>query len=160
MIEVYLGLGSNIGDRRRFLIDTATRLRKQLRGVSLSSIYQTKPWGDDDQPDYLNMCLKGRTSLKPDELLNFLNEVETAAGRTRRRKWGPREIDIDILFYGNKTIKRPGLEIPHRYLAERAFVLIPLAEIAPDFIHPAFQKTVSQFAEEIDSSEVSLYEKL
>lgn len=143
---MYFSLGSNVGNRQKFLAGAARALEKHVSRISVSSIYQTEPWGEKDQPVFLNACVSGQTSLKPEELLDFLKSIEKSLGRKHTEKWGPREIDIDILFYGNQILKLPGLEIPHPHLAERAFVLIPLSEIAPGLIHPVLKQPISELA--------------
>lgn len=152
--EVYLSLGSNLGNKQEFLSQAVSDLKAEIEDMETSSIYQTAPWGKTNQPDFLNICLKGYTQLKPAALLAFVKDIESKLGRTPAEKWGPRNIDIDILFYGDEELKTEELTIPHPYLAERAFVLIPLAEIAPDFIHPMLDKSISQLAEEKDAQGV------
>lgn len=155
MAKIYLSLGSNIGDKHKFLNDALKSLEPHIKLQEISSLYQTAPWGKTDQPAFLNMCVAGETSLLPLELLSFTKSIETQLGRTRTEKWGPREIDIDMLFYDDEVIKSPGLEVPHPHLSERAFVLIPLAEIAPEFKHPVLDKSMAALAESIDSSGVT-----
>ncbi len=149
MREVYFSLGSNVGDRQQYLRGALAKLRAQVKDLRVSSLYRTEPWGKVDQPWFLNLCAAGRTSLPPLELLSFIKSIEAELGRTHTEKWGPREIDIDILFYGGKILKLPTLKIPHPRLAERAFVLIPLREIAADFVHPVLKKTVFELTEKI-----------
>lgn len=149
MTQVYFSFGSNVGDRQEFLDDALSRLKEHVEDITASSVYQTEPWGNENQPKFLNSCLSGQTSLGPEQLLAFTKSIETEVGRKHSEKWGPREIDIDILFYGAQTISLPGLEIPHPSLPERAFVLIPLAEIAPDFIHPVLKESISSLAAKI-----------
>lgn len=150
LAEIYLSLGSNIGNRREYLKQAVGMLKTRLDKAKVSSVYRTEPWGNEDQPDFLNLCLVGKTSLSPQELLVFIRSIEKKLGRTHQEKWGPREIDIDILFYDGKTIKTPELEIPHPYVAERAFVLIPLEEIAPDLLHPVLKLPIHKLAGRID----------
>ena len=109
-----------------------------------SSLYETAAWGIQSQPDFLNMVLSVNTSLDPDDLLNAILKIETTLGRHRDMKWGPRIIDIDILFYENEIINKTALTIPHPFLHKRRFTLIPLAEIAPDYIHPVLNKTITE----------------
>lgn len=151
MAKIYLGIGSNVGDRQNFIKNALSALSEQVQIEDISSIYRTEPWGNQDQPEFLNVCAGGSTTLPPKELLAFIKSVESVLGRTHSEKWGPREIDIDILFYNDEVVKFPGLNIPHPYLAERAFVLIPLAEIAADFVHPVLQSSISELASKVDS---------
>lgn len=151
---VYLSLGSNIGDRWAYFSAAINKLQEKIEDINKSSIYETKPWGKTDQPSFLNMCVSGRTTLEPDQLLRFLKSIEAESGRSHAEKWGPREIDIDILFYEDEILDKDGLKIPHPHIAERAFVLVPLAEVAPDFVHPVLKKTVSELAGSIGSSGV------
>jgi len=137
-----------LGNRQEFLSQAISALKVEIDDMKTSSIYQTAPWGKTDQPNFLNICLGGYTQLKPIALLASIKDIENKLARTPAEKWGPRNIDIDILFYGNEKLKTEELTIPHPLVAERAFVLIPLAEIAHDFIHPVLDKSISRLAEE------------
>ncbi len=131
-----LGLGSNIGDKASN-IDAAIEMiaaHGDVRVVAISRKYRSPPWGDLDQDWFVNACAGVDTELSPRELLARCQQVETEMGRVRLRKWGPRIIDVDILTYGNQTIREPDLIVPHPLIAERPFVLIPLADIAPNLI--------------------------
>lgn len=132
-IEATLGLGGNIGDVvesfRHALSALAADPRVSL--LAISSVWRTPPWGKLDQPDFLNMAARIETAMTAQELLALCLELERQSGRERRERWGPRTLDIDILTYGSGAIDEPGLQIPHPRIAERAFVLAPLAEIAP-----------------------------
>ena len=128
-----LGLGGNVGDVAAAFVEALARL-SSTRGVTLtamSSVYRTPPWGKRDQPDFLNMAALVATTLPARALLALCLDVERGLGRERRERWGPRLIDIDVLTYGEATIDEPDLKVPHPRLAERAFALAPLAEIAP-----------------------------
>jgi 2-amino-4-hydroxy-6-hydroxymethyldihydropteridine diphosphokinase len=128
-----LGLGGNVGDVAAAFVETLARLAA-APGVSLaalSSVYRTPPWGKLDQPDFLNMAALVETTISARSLLELCLKIERGLGRERRERWGPRLIDIDVLTYGEATIDEPDLRIPHQRLAERAFALAPLAEIAP-----------------------------
>ena len=132
--RAYLGLGSNLGDKRGMLIQALERLDAMpgLRVVARSGFYRTPPWGDTNQDWFLNAAVAVETTLAPHDLLAACLAVERALGRVRERKWGPRTIDIDVLVYEGRTVQEPDLVLPHPHLMERAFVLKPLIEIAPD----------------------------
>ncbi|MEJ1160844.1 2-amino-4-hydroxy-6-hydroxymethyldihydropteridine diphosphokinase [Prosthecomicrobium sp. N25] len=135
MTRAYLGLGGNIGDVRATLAAALRRLEESgARVAARSADYETPPWGKLDQPAYVNACVAIDTALSADELLATVLKIEQEFGRRRTEKWGPRTVDIDILTYGDETIDRPGLVVPHPYMLERAFVVVPLAEIAPDLV--------------------------
>ena len=144
MIRVFLGIGTNLGDRERNLQAALAILSQKMVILKESSIYQTAPWGYLDQPAFLNQVIEAQTDLSPLNLLGFLKDTEKALGRQANFRYGPRLIDLDILFYGNRIIQTPRLQIPHPRIAQRAFVLAPLAEIAPDFVHPQNRQTVTQ----------------
>ena len=130
----YLSLGSNLGDRKRQLLDAVEAIAALPSTTLLdrSHLYETAPWGMIDQPDFLNLCTKIDTGLRPLALLRHLQAIEASAGRRDEVRWGPRTVDIDILTFAAETIDEPGLTIPHPRLLERVFVLRPLLEIAPD----------------------------
>lgn len=149
MKRAYLLLGSNEGAREQWLRDAIVLIATNCGTIVLmSSIYSTAAWGMEDQPDFLNMALAIDTELSPSELLNSILQVEQDLGRERKEKWGQRTLDIDILFYGNEIINLPSLKIPHPAIQDRRFALIPLCEIAPKLIHPAFNKSVSLLLDE------------
>ncbi|MGB0768610.1 MAG: 2-amino-4-hydroxy-6-hydroxymethyldihydropteridine diphosphokinase [Phycisphaeraceae bacterium] len=147
MLDAYLGLGSNLGDRRANL-RAACNAIAALPGVTdlrASPVYETPPMGPQDQDAYLNMAAAIRTDAEPTALLASLQQIERALGRAApkdRRRWGPREIDIDVLLFGDRVIDRRGLTIPHPGLAERWFVLKPLADLAPDLVHPTLGRSI------------------
>lgn len=138
MTEAFLGLGGNLGDRAALLAEALRRLDRPgvLEIAAVSSVYETKAVGLTDQPDFLNLVAKIRTSLPPHELLRTALEVEAALGRVRVLRWGPRTIDIDLLCYGDIRLADAALTLPHPRLGERGFVLVPLAEIAPQLPLP------------------------
>lgn len=148
-MKIYLSLGSNIGSKSANLEKAPGLLEEN--GVKIkkkSSFYKTEPFFVKDQPWFLNMCIEGETDLKPQELLKVCKQIEQKIGRKKRKKWGPREIDIDILFYGETILDEKSLKIPHERLHERKFVLAPLREITSNFIHPIFKKTVKELLRE------------
>jgi len=144
MATAYLGLGSNLGDRRLNLEHAVDLLRSssRLEVVRASSWIETEPVGGPPQERYLNGALEVRTHLGPRGLLDHILAVEDALGRVRTVRWGPRTIDIDLLFHGEAVVAEPDLEVPHPRILERAFVLEPLAEIAPHWKHPVTGRTV------------------
>ncbi len=136
-IKIFLSLGSNLGDKKANLSKCRENLQKEgIKIHKTSSLYLTPPWGKTDQPEFLNQVIEAETTLSPRELLSLIKKIEKEMGRKSRGKWGPRIIDIDILFYGDKIIEEENLVIPHPLITERAFVLVPLHEIAPEFLHP------------------------
>ena len=144
--ESYLSLGSNLGDRMAYL-NRSVDLISGLTGVSIESvsgIYETDPVGVTDQPLFLNLALAVMTTLEPLELFGGLKEIEKKIGRIHRDRWREREIDIDMIFYADKSLTSEILTIPHERAHLRRFVLQPLCDIAPDFEHPVFHKTVAQ----------------
>lgn len=135
-MRVYLSLGGNIGDPAHAMAEALRMLDADpsTEVIAVSSLYRTPPWGKIDQPDFLNAAAQVETTLSPRGLLDLCLDAERKLKRVRQERWGPRLIDIDILVFGNLTIHESGLEIPHPRMLERAFVLAPLAEIAPDFV--------------------------
>ena len=144
MVEVYLGLGSNLGDREQNLARATDLLAQRVKIEKTSSLYVTEPVDYGDQPIFLNAVCRIQTSLAPDELLGLAKRIEAALGRKPSFRNGPRPIDIDILFYGDDIVNLPHLMIPHPRVQERAFVLVPLAEIAPKLMHPLSGQTVTE----------------
>jgi 2-amino-4-hydroxy-6-hydroxymethyldihydropteridine diphosphokinase len=140
---VYLGLGTNLGDRLANLRLALARLRTLARLEDVSSLYETQPQGVSDQPLFLNAVCRVTTGLEPQSLLRFLKNLEREIGRRPGgERWGPRPIDLDILLYDDRVVDTPELTVPHPRLAERAFVLIPLCELAPELRHPLLGKTM------------------
>ncbi len=153
MVTVYLGLGSNLGDRQHNLIKAIELLAQQMRVEQMSSLYETEPVGYSEQARFLNAVCQVTTSLTPEELLSLVKEIEAALGRVPSFPNAPRPIDIDILFYANQVIHSPQLTIPHPRLEERAFVLVPLVEIAPELIHPVSRRTVRELVRRVEGLE-------
>lgn len=147
--DIYLGLGSNVGDKTKFLMDAVHLLGKKLNIVKTSRIYSSKPVGYTEQDIFLNMALYCQTDMDIKSLFSFVKEVEKKVGRVERFKWGPREIDIDILFFNNEIYNSDSLTVPHQRLHERDFVLVPLVDINPKLIHPVFNKTVEELLKEV-----------
>lgn len=156
--QVFLSLGSNLGDREANLKLILSELLPEVEVIKESSIYQTEPWGFMDQPDFLNQVLSVKTSLAPHDLLIYVKNIELKIGREPSFQFGPRLVDIDILFYGQEIIEDETLDIPHPRICERAFVLVPLMEIAPDLIYPGTDRKVSDFLKDVDGSVVNPYE--
>lgn len=156
-VTAYLGLGSNVGDRIANL-ERALELINVTEGIRVgkrSSIYETEPWGLTEQAKFLNTAVEIQTSLGPAELLAAVKTIENGMGRVTAVRYGPRNIDVDILLFGNLEIdwELPDLQIPHSRMANRAFVLIPLAQIAGDVVHPTAQKTIAELAASVEGRE-------
>jgi 2-amino-4-hydroxy-6-hydroxymethyldihydropteridine diphosphokinase len=146
--RVFLGLGSNRGDRHHFLNRAAGELKKlgDTKIVWASSVYETDPYGKTDQDRFLNAVVELETALKPEAMFSACQEIERALGRTTTERWGPREIDIDILMYDGVVFENAALQVPHPDLERRKFVLVPLREIAPDLVHPVNGMTIEELA--------------
>ena len=154
---VFLALGSNMGNRLANLKAAISNLTPQMAVKNRSSVYETPPWGFTDQARFLNQVVMVKTYLEPQALLNHLKRLETALGRVPNFQNGPRLIDIDILFFDDLVVDTPPLVIPHPRLHERAFVLVPLAEIAPDFVHPVLVRPIHKLLDNVDRSEIYLF---
>ena len=150
MRQIFLGLGSNLGNRFANLEKAIALLKTKLNIVKIADFIETEPWGKTDQPAFLNTVIEVEVDdLSPLELLQFTQKVEQQMGKDIKEKWGPRLIDIDILWWGQEIIKEENLVIPHRHALQRDFVLRPLAQIAPDFVPPDQTKTVAELANTI-----------
>ena len=153
MMNVYLLLGGNLGDRQAYLKEAIEHIETEVAPVvKASAIYETQSWGKTDSPDYLNQVILIQTELSAPKLLQKLLNIEWVIGRTREEKWGPRIIDIDILFYGDKIIDETDLQVPHPHLHNRRFTLDPLVELAPTLIHPMLGKNILQLKDELTDS--------
>jgi 2-amino-4-hydroxy-6-hydroxymethyldihydropteridine diphosphokinase len=145
MYTAYIGIGSNLGDRKNNCARAIDLLKQQ--GVSIkkcSSLRETQPWGLQDQPLFLNMAIEIETDNTPNELLTLVKDIETKIGRQKSFPWGPRVVDLDILFFNEVVIQSQELTIPHPYMHNRAFVLEPMQEIAPDLVHPVLKKSMRE----------------
>jgi 2-amino-4-hydroxy-6-hydroxymethyldihydropteridine diphosphokinase len=150
MATVYIGIGSNLGDREGNCTKAIELIEEAgIRVTGRSSMLETEPWGVEDQPRFINMAVSAETSLSPRELLSLLKDTELRMGRQKTVRYGPRIMDMDILLYDSQVVREPGLEVPHPLMHERDFVLVPLSEIAPDVVHPVIKKTIRELLEEL-----------
>lgn len=146
--KIFLGLGSNVGDRKEYLLKSVEKLNnsKKCKVINSSSVYETSPFGVINQQNFLNAVIEIKSDYSANELFEFVKKIEVELGRTPAlKKWGPREIDIDILFYNQLIYNQDNLIIPHSEILKRDFVLVPLIEIAPTFVHPIYKKRMSEF---------------
>jgi len=155
--KMALALGSNLGDRLGNLRKAMRLLRlSDVRITSTSDIFETEPCGKPDQPRFLNACAIIETEKEGEEILALLKDIEKQIGRQEREKWGPREIDIDIIFIDQKIIDSEMLQVPHPEMHKRDFVLKPLAQVVPDWIHPVLKRSVHELASEIPEKDVTI----
>jgi 2-amino-4-hydroxy-6-hydroxymethyldihydropteridine pyrophosphokinase len=154
MHDVFLGIGSNVGDRSNFLADAVRKLRAAptTRIVKVSSVYETEPVGVKEQSGFLNAAVWVQTSIGVHDFHSRIKLIEKKIGRLKRTHWGPREIDIDILLFGDLVLNEAGIVIPHTEMVNRKFVLEPLAEIAPETVHPAVHKTIKTLLAECNDT--------
>jgi 2-amino-4-hydroxy-6-hydroxymethyldihydropteridine diphosphokinase len=157
---IFLALGSNIENRKQHVETAITLLREKVYDITVAPLYETKPRYFEDQQNFLNTVLRGFTDLQPRELLQFTKTVQQEVGRVERFRYGPREIDIDILFYDNKVYKDEELEIPHPRLQERDFVLQPFADLNPNFLHPVLKKTIKELLDTLPEEKRSIIKML
>lgn len=150
---MYLSLGSNVGDRAGNLRAAIDALAADMQVTAISSLYETDPVGVLDQPSFYNLALAVQTDLAPEALLGRLKRIERAVGRRPTFRWGPRVIDIDIVLYGDVVLETPDLVIPHREMANRAFVLVPLTEVAPHVMHPVLRMEIGELRDRVAGSE-------
>ena len=155
---VYLALGSNMGPRLANLKNAISNLTPQMNVRAKSQVYETPPWGFADQPPFLNQVIMAETYLEPEALLHHLKRLETALGRVPNFQNGPRLIDMDILFFDDLVVNSTVIQIPHPRMHERPFVLMPLADIAPDFVHPVLNRSVSSLLAGVNRSNIQVYE--
>jgi 2-amino-4-hydroxy-6-hydroxymethyldihydropteridine diphosphokinase len=143
--QVYLHLGSNMGNRLALLQEAEMLIAQKIGPIkSKSSYYETEPWGKTDQPPFINFALLVETNLSAADILAAIHQIEESCGRKREEKWTARLLDIDIIFYGKEIIKSAALTVPHPHMHERNFVLIPIMEIAAEFVHPVLGLTVEE----------------
>ncbi len=154
MSLMYLSLGSNLNDRYANLQRAIAALQEHFTITAISPVYLTEPWGDTDQPAFLNVCVAATTNMPPHDALRLIKATEADMGREPARRWGPRLIDIDILFYDKLILSDQELIIPHPRIGERAFVLAPLADIIPDFRHPQTGETIEDMLERLGTTGV------
>lgn len=153
MVTIFLGIGGNLGDRAANLRQAIERLEPFLHVKRIAPLYETDPIGYRDQPKFLNTVIEGETTLPPRELLQELKRIEVELGRVPSFRNAPRPVDLDILLYGEAVVQEPDLEIPHRRMVERAFVLVPLADLAPDFVHPTLRLSVRELRDRVPGSD-------
>ena len=155
--RVYLSLGSNIGNKRKNLLEAIRKIGEleNTEVVKSSTILETEPFGYLEQDNFLNTCLEVKTLMTAQEFLKEILQIELDMGRVREIKWGPRIIDIDILFYDKEIIEEDNLAVPHPWICEREFVLDPLSEIAPNYIHPLEKKTITMLARKLKEREAN-----
>lgn len=159
----YIATGSNLGSPDQNCLQAAERLGEHpdIDIITRSCLYQSEPYGKTDQSAFVNSVIKVNTSLTPENLLDACLSIEQDMGRVRKEKWGPRVIDLDILFYDESIIKQGGLDIPHPGIPERSFVLMPMNEIAPDFMHPVLKKTINTLLQEIPNpQEITIHSSI
>lgn len=159
MSVVYLAIGSNVGDSRAHIEKAVQLLAKSIYKIVQAPMYTSKAVGYTEQANFLNTAIKGQTHLKPKELLDFVKATEKLIGRIERFAWGPREIDIDIIFYDDEIVEELELQIPHARFAERDFVLIPLKDLEPTIVDPQSGKTVSELYEQLPKDSLSVVRK-
>lgn len=156
LVTAYIGLGSNLGDRHKNLEGAVERLSSVGSLTALSSVYETKPWGVDGyQPRYLNQVAAVNTILNPLDVVTELLSIEFVLGRAREAKNVSRTLDMDLLLHGDTVVEASGVTVPHPRLHERAFVLVPLAQIAADLVHPVFGKSIAELTAESDRSGIT-----
>lgn len=153
-MKAWIGLGSNMGKRERYLVEALAEMEKcGLKVLARSSVLETKAYGKTDQEDFLNQVCLVDTAYSPRALLNTLLDIERRMGRVRKEHWGPRIIDLDLLFYEEEIVTEKDLIVPHADIENRRFVLAPLAELSPDFVHPVLHRSVKELLQDLDARE-------
>ncbi|KXG77521.1 Bifunctional folate synthesis protein [Fervidicola ferrireducens] len=150
MPRAFIALGSNLGDRKKNIAEAVERMRRRgIKIIKMSSVIETEPYGYKEQEKFLNAACLVETELSPLELLDVLLDIEKEMGRERKIRWGPRNIDLDLIFYEDRVIREERLEVPHPDAHNRTFVMGPIAEIDPDFVHPVLKKKVGEIYREL-----------
>jgi len=149
MNTIYLALGSNVGNKKLNIKNAVDALKMHITNIKVAELYETKPMYFEEQDRFVNTVIKGETDLKPEELLKFVKTIEKELGRQKRFRNGPREIDIDILFYDQLKLENSVLILPHPRIKEREFVLKPFIDLDPEFIHPVLKKTMQEIYNEL-----------
>jgi len=158
MVQVYLALGSNVGDSKKLIDDAIILLSAALSDIVRASFYTSKAVGYTDQPDFLNTAIRGETDLSPLDLLKFVKDIEQQVGRVYRFRWGPREVDIDIIFYDNLIMNTPILSIPHPRFAERDFVLRPIIDIDANVVDPVSHMSLIEILKALPVTDLAVYD--
>ncbi len=156
MNKVFLGLGSNVGDKKRNIEEAVKLLSEKIENIKVAKIYISRAVGYENQDDFLNTVISGETELNIGELFEFIKNVEKQVGRKYRFRWGPREIDIDILFFNDLIFEDENIKIPHPRIQERDFVLKPLADLDKNFVHPVLKKSVKEMLNELSEENFSI----
>jgi 2-amino-4-hydroxy-6-hydroxymethyldihydropteridine diphosphokinase len=160
MNTVYLALGANVGDSQQNIKKAIKLLSEEMEDIKIAPLYLSRAVGYTNQSDFINTAISGKTNLSPENLLEFIGKVEKQIGRIRRFRWGPREIDIDIIFYGEEIIKAEGLTVPHPSFTDRDFVLIPLLDLDDSLVDPVSMKPLKHLKAELIPSQVSIIRKI
>ena len=160
MKRVFLGLGSNVGDKKKNIETAVKLLSEKIYNIKMADIYISKAVGYENQEEFLNTAISGFTDLDVEELFKFIKKVEKEAGRKFRFRWGPREIDIDILFYNDLIFENEQIQIPHPRIQERDFVLKPLLDLDENLIHPVLKKSVKTLLNQLKEEDLSIIGKL
>ena len=158
--EALFLLGANLGEREATLEQALFLLQDVCGPLERSALCETPPWGDADQPPFLNVAARARTSLAPLAVLRHCKEIEQTLGRVPTRRWGPRIVDVDLIAYGRISLFTPELTLPHPRLHERAFVLVPLAELSPDWVHPLLERSVRELLSALPEEDVAAVRRL
>jgi 2-amino-4-hydroxy-6-hydroxymethyldihydropteridine diphosphokinase len=156
MRKIYIALGSNVGDKKHNIQNAISRLTEKISEINVAPFYTSKAVGYTEQDNFMNTVIEGKTGLSPEELLFFVKTIEKEVGRVHRFRWGPREIDIDILFYADLLYQKENLQIPHPRLHERDFVLKPLSDLSSELLHPVLKKSISDILQELPEKKRSI----